>query len=289
MKLKSAAIKAFMFLFGRNPWLNDKNFSEILYFMVFGKKPNLEDPKTFNEHICAIRLSEKCYSYAPYVDKYEVRKYVEATVGFQYLNPLIGIYESEESIPFDQLPESFAIKCTHASGYNIIVADKSKLDVDRAKKKLRKWLRSNYYWVNRERNYKNIYPRILIDKFIPFTRELREFKLFCFRGEVKFISVNVFADGKRKVAVYDPEWHYIPVSMGYPNTGDVLERPQNLDELVDVATALAKPFEFVRVDMYNNNGKILFSELTFTSGGGLVRIWPEVYSEEWGSYFKEKL
>ncbi len=45
------------------------------------------------------------------------------------------------------------------------------------------------------------------------------------------------------------------------------------------------PFDFVRVDLYNTDN-ILFSELTFHSGGGLVPFEPEEYDYKFGEYLR---
>lgn len=63
-------------------------------------------------------------------------------------------------------------------------------------------------------------------------------------------------------------------------TGD--SKPENGDELIAVAEKLAALFELVRVDLYNIDGRIVFSELTFHSGGGLIPFQPEKYDSEFG-------
>lgn len=288
MKARSALIKLFIKSAGSNRHISDAQFAKMIFFIAFGRLPNLKNPKTFNEHICAIRLSDKCYDYAQYTDKAAVREYVAKTVGEKYLNEIVGIYKSPRDISFDSLPTAFAVKCTHSSGYNIIASDKQKLDWKKSVEKLNYWLSKNYYYVNRERNYKNIEPQILIDKYIKFNGCLLEYKVFCFNGCAEFISVNVFEGNKRRVGVYDTEWNYIPVNMGYKSTGDCIPKPDNFSEMIQVAEKLASIFDFVRVDLYNDGKKIIFSELTFTSGGGLVRIWPKKYDLQWGSFFEDK-
>lgn len=287
MKFRSALIRLFTKIAGPNKSINDTQYTNMIYWIAFGKIPNLKNPRTFNEHICAIRISDQCYDYAPYADKAAVRDYVANTVGDRYLNKLIGVYESPYDIPFDRLPEAFAMKCTHASGYNVVVPDKKKVDWNKTTRKFERWLSRNYYYVNRERNYKHIQPRILIDEYIRFDKRLLEYKVFCFNGHVRFTSVNVFEGGRRSVSVYEREWQYIPVNMGYESLGDSIPKPENYDEMIQVAEKLAAPFSFVRVDLYNDGKIILFSELTFTSGGGLVRIWPEAYNLQWGSFFED--
>ena len=58
---------------------------------------------------------------------------MESKVGAHVLNELYGVFESVDEIDFDSLPESFVFKATHGSGWNIIVKDKSVLEIEKAK------------------------------------------------------------------------------------------------------------------------------------------------------------
>ena len=268
--------------------ISDEAYNKLLFYITFGRKADFDNPKTFNEHICArkVRLDE--YDLWVYTDKYEVRKYVEETVGSEYLNECYGVYDSFEDIDFTKLPDSFALKGTHGSGYNIIVPDKSKLDKKIASKKFGKSLKENYYYFSREKNYFRIKPRIMCDSFLKNdeTGELPEMKVFCFGGKAKFISYNLFKGERPHTNYYDSNWNRLDLRVGYENfEGDAL--PMNKDKVLEVAEKLAKPFEFVRVDLYNIGGRIVFSELTFHSGGGFTPITPEKYDYEFAKYFEE--
>lgn len=288
MKLRSALIKLHSSLFGRCKCISDRSFVKTAYFLSFGRLPKLSAPKTFNEHICAIKCSEEALSYAPYADKYEARSYVAKTVGEKYLNPVLGIYDEPSQIPYDELPDRFVLKCTHASGYNIIVKNKTELEPARCNERLKAWLSKNYYHVGRERNYKNIKPRVMVDSYIDHEGALAEYKIFCFNGKPRLIDMNLFGEGGRKTGIFTPAWEAVPVTLGYEACKELPEKPAQLEELLTVAAELSAPFPFVRVDLYLNQGKILFSELTFTSGGGLVHFSPEKYDRIFGEFFEDK-
>lgn len=262
--------------------ISDAAHSKLLFRVMFGYTPDLNHPKTMNEYICSTKISDEKLTYWVYTDKYEVRKYVEQVVGDQYLNQVLGIYNSFEDIDFNTLPEAFAMKATHGSSYNVIVPDKRKLDTKAAQKKFDQWLAENFYFKDREKNYKNIPPRIMIDAFLqPSDGQLEEYKLFCFKGKVGFIQHNKQIAGERYDNIFDPDWNLIPVKYGYAGfEGD--EKPMNGDELITVAEKLAEPFEFVRVDLYNVDEHIIFSELTFHSGGGLIPFEPKEYDRKFG-------
>lgn len=262
--------------------ISDRTHSKLLFRIMFGYNLDLEHPKTMNEYICSTKISDEKLMYHIYTDKFEVRDYVRKTVGEPYLNKIIGVYDSFDEIDFKQMPEAFAMKATHGSSYNIIVSDKSKLDIDAAKRKFDCWLKENFYYKDREKNYKNIRPRIMCDSFLsPANRQLEEYKLFCFKGKVGFIQHNKQIAGKRYDNIFDVKWNLLPVKYGYDSfKGD--SKPENGDELIAVAEKLAAIFEFVRVDLYNIDGRIVFSELTFHSGGGLIPFEPKQYDREFG-------
>lgn len=122
----------------------------------------------------------------------------------------------------------------------------------------------------------------MCDEFLrPENGELEEYKLFCFKGKVGFIQHNKQINGKRYDNIFDSAWELLPVKYGYDGFENDA-KPINGDELIYVAEKLADPFEFVRVDLYNVDGKIIFSELTFHSGGGLIPFRPREYDRKFG-------
>ncbi|WP_051195891.1 ATP-grasp fold amidoligase family protein [Clostridium paraputrificum] len=262
--------------------ITDEKHSKLLFWIMFGYIPDLKHPKTMNEYICASKIKDDKLEYWKYTDKYEVRKYVEKTIGSKYLNNVIGIYDSFDEINFEDLPNKFALKATHGSSYNVIVKNKNKLNKFAAKKSFDKWLKENFYYKDREKNYKNIKPRIMCDVFLqPQDGELEEYKLFCFKGKVGFIQHNKEIGKNRYSNIFSPEWELLGVKYGYSGFEND-KKPNNGDELVFLAEKLAKLFEFVRVDLYNVDGRIVFSELTFHSGGGLIPFNPKEYDRKFG-------
>ena len=163
----------------------------------------------------------------------------------------------------------------------------SLLNIAETNKTLQKWLNKNYYHVGRERNYKNIPPRIMVDSYIEHEDALQEYKIFCFQGKPRLIDVNIFTENERRTGIFTPTWEYIPVKLGYESCAVLPEKPEKLEELLSVAGKLSEAFSFVRVDLYLNKNQIIFSELTLTSGGGLVHFQPHEYDITFGKYFEE--
>jgi len=264
---------------------SDATISTYQYFLKNGVKPNLVAPKEFMEKLLWLKLYYYTFNYERYVDKYDVRNYVAEKVGSAYLNEIYGVYDAVSQISFDQLPNEFVLKGTHGSGYNIIVKDKSTLDIALTKKKLNQFLTDNYYYKFRELIYKNVTPRILIEKYISEidSDSLIDYKFHCFHGEPKYVFVQQEKNKKLKKSFYDLSWNKVMPEKHVPAFADAyFKKPQNFNEMIEVARKLSDGFIFLRVDLYAVGDKIIFGELTFFSTGGLVRSSIERFNKEFG-------
>ncbi len=275
-------------LFAKNQLLSDETYNKLLFFIMFGTIPNFDDPQTFNEFICARKVRIDEYWLSRYTDKYEVRKYVAQCIGEKHLNEFYGVYHSFDEIPINELPNQFVLRGTHGSGYNVIVKDKKTFDKVKTKKYVDRFLRENYFYWGREKNYFNIEPRVICDKYIEGVADgtVPEAKVFCFGGKAKFISYNILVNGQVFSNHYDAAWNKLNYQQGNPRYENILNIPHKT-EIIELSEKLAQPFDFVRVDLYNLPDNILFSELTFHSGGGLVPFDPKEYDYRFGEYFKE--
>ncbi|QMV39810.1 ATP-grasp fold amidoligase family protein [Cohnella cholangitidis] len=216
-----------------------------------------------------IKLNGNLERFAKYVDKFKVRRYVSKRIGESYLVPIIGIYKKVSQIPIESLPQSFVMKATHGSGWNINVKDKTKVDWEKTSAKLKEWLRSNYYDLYREPNYKPLKGRILIEHRLEDpSGDLKDYKFFCFHGKPVYVQVDGDRYKNHKRDIYDLNWNRLPFKAAYPNFPQLVHRPDALDQMTALAARLAKGFAMVRVDLYYTNNRIYFGELTFTPESG---------------------
>ena len=261
--------------------LNDKTFLKLKYRIYFNKKLNIKNPQTFNEKLQWLKLYDHNPKYIKMVDKYEVRDYIKKMIGKKYLIPLIGRYNNFEEINFEKLPSKFVIKCTHDSGGIVICKDKTKIDIKKIRKKINKSLKTNYYYSGREWPYKNIKPKILIEKYMEdnATNELIDYKIMCFNGKAKmlFTCSERFSNEELKVTFFDLDWNKMPFERHYKASEKEINKPLNYDKMIKFSEKLTKNIPFVRVDWYEINGKLYFGELTFYPGSG----FEEFNSIEW--------
>lgn len=276
--------------YGVLDWVSDEAYLKIIYRCEMGRKLNLSHPTTYNEKLQWLKLYDHRPEYIIYSDKYAVREYYKQTLGDEYLVPLIAVYDKVDDIQWDELPNQFILKCTHASGTNIICQDKNKLDIEESKRQLNRWLKMNYYWHGREWPYKSIKPRIICEELLTNEneQELKDYKFMCFNGVPKclFVCLNRYSSNGMNVDFYDMDWNPMPFIRHYPRSGCLIDKPQNFELMVEIAKILSKNLIFLRVDFYEANGHLYLGELTFYPGSGFAEFTPESYDALLGSWIE---
>ena len=268
--------------------LPDKIYLKKIFKLKFGLNLDLENPKTIHEKLIWLRLNIRNSLYTLCADKYAVRDYIKDKIGEKYLIPLVFHTDNPADISPENLPDyPFIIKTNHGCRGEIIVKDKSKIDWRTVRKDLKKSLKFNFYYKGREWQYKNIEPRIIVEKLIldknfniPY-----EYKFHCCNGKVKFIEVYIDKYMNKKLNFYDPDWNILDCRVGTVGNGADFEKPEMLSKMKSLAEILARDFIFVRVDLYNFNSEIYFGELTFTPVGGFQKYIPS----KWNRIFGDKL
>ena len=255
-------------------FLPDKVYIQLYYRLRTGRKLNMKNPTTFNEKIQWMKFNYRFPLQSVVSDKLLVRDYVKEKIGKEYLIPLLGKWKKFDEIDFDTLPDQFVLKCNHDSGGLVVCRDKSALDYKKAKNKIEKSLKSNFYTIGREYQYRNIKPMILCEKFISENGKVpMDYKIYCFNGKPDVILVcrNRFSNDSHKAEYlfYDQNWKFLPWIKGDEKKKDPkLPRPKNLDEMLEVAKKLSEDFIYARIDLYNVNGKIYFGEITLSPNSG---------------------
>ena len=226
-----------------------------------------------------------------------VRDFIKNKIGEEFLVPLILHTNSIEKIKPDVLPDfPVIIKTNHDSGNYFIIRNKENQDWKNIKKILNKSLKSNYYYSSKEWQYKNIKPCVIVEKLlmrengkIPF-----DYKIHCFNGKIQIISVDLNRGSDKHCRNwYDGDWRKMPFKWSSMIKGHVtdpsfmeVKKPQQLDEMVRYSEILAKHFCYVRVDWYEVDGKLYFSELTFHHDSGYRPFSPTEWDLKLGIKLK---
>ncbi|NCF42063.1 MAG: glycosyltransferase [Bacteroidetes bacterium] len=270
-------------------FLPSKLYVKIHYEYFSGNHLDLNNPKDFTEKIAWYKGFYRPKSLNQLVDKFAVRAFVEEKIGSQFLNTFYGVFDDVNEIKFDELPEKFVIKATHTSGHNLIVRDKNKLNLDKTKKLLKKWLKINqYYRIGQEWAYKDVKPRIIIEKYLEQIdqKSLTDFKFYCFDGKAKFIDIHTDREDEHKQGSFDLNFERLPFGVSrFKQIYESPEKPVNLKEMIECAEVLSEKLPFVRVDFYAIDGKTIFGEMTFYPSDGRKKFYPEKYNRIIGDYF----
>ena len=268
-------------------FLPDELYLKMYFYGFLGYRLDLKNPKTYNAKLQWLKLYDKRPEYTKMVDKVDAKDYVASLIGDKYVIKTLGVWNSIDDINWDSLPNQFVLKSTNDSGGVVVCKDKSLLDIQKAKEKLRFTGGRDYAEISKEYPYKNVPHRYIAEEYIEDESgfELKDYKIFCFDGEPKFLFV---ATGRQqndtRFDFYDLNFNHLPVLNGHENAEIWPSKPQNFDEMLNVARKLSKNIPHVRVDLYNVNGKIYFGELTFFHWSGIVPFEPFDWDYKFGEY-----
>lgn len=264
--------------------LTSQEFVSKIYFKIeVGYKLNLENPKTLNEKLQWLKLyywpnNIKAIQCA---DKYAVREYIKSLGNEELLNDILFAWDDPSEIEWDKLPNQFVLKCNHGCGYNILCADKSKLSEVETKSQLKKWNNENFSEFNAEPHYAKIPKKIICEKFLG--GDVINYNVYCFNGKAIFFSLAGGLGDRigEHLTYYYPDGSVAPFkNRSYPTKPGKLT--PLLSEMVKVAESLSGDFPMVRVDLFDVDGRIILSELTFTPGGALIPIDPVEWDQKLG-------
>ena len=275
-------------------WVPDGIMLRLQYRIKMGFWPDFKSPKRFTEKLQLYKMYYHNPVMPSCVDKYEVRSYVQKKGLGHILNECYGVFEQPEDIDWDKLPNQFVMKKTTGGGglWVEIVKDKLTHDKERLlqlasvwtmpkKKKVpggREWAYSII------KNNRIVFEMLLED---PENNDLPDFKFFCFQGKVFCVQVDADRRDGHKQNYYDTEWNSLGVHCTYPE-GPLVEKPKNFEMMLSIASKLSEDFPFVRVDLYNIQGKIYFGELTFYPSSGYGKFHPDSFDLELGKAFDHR-
>lgn len=267
-----------------NQILNDYYYAYFSLLRWYGRA-ELNPPITFNEKLQWLKIYNRQEIYVTLADKYAVRDFVAQKIGRRYINELYGVWNNPKDIDFESLPSSFVLKATHGSGMNLIIKDKSQVIQNDIIIKCTGWIKTDYGKKGREWMYSRMKPKVIAEKLI-LDQEgniPKDYKVFCFNGTARFISVDVDRFKNQKRCFYDRNW----IKQDFTTLHSIYEgeipKPSNLDEILHSAEALSQGITFVRVDFYLTD-KLIFGEMTFFPGNCTEPFFPDKYDFEIGKY-----
>lgn len=246
-----------------------------------------KEPETFNQKIQFRKLYDHNPLYSICADKYGAREYIKSKVGEEYLIPIYLVTDKLTEEQWEKLPDSFVIKPTHDNGTYKVVKNKKNADRDKIIKYMNMALKLDYGKFSFESFYSDIPRKIIAEKYL--ADNIKDYRFHCFNGEKKNIFVQITETALRVSGMYNAlTWEKIHVGNGYRIIETPHSKPQNYDKMVEIVKKLSEDFDYVRVDLYNIDGKIYVGELTFCDNSGLGKFTDEAWDYKFGSYWNQK-
>lgn len=256
-------------------FLSDESYIRLIYRLRMGKKPDLDNPRTFTEKLQWLKLHDHNPEYTGMADKLAMRTFVADRIGEGHTVPVLGIWQRFEDIDFDSLPDRFVLKTTHDSGSYVICRDKASFDRKNASKVLSRSLKCNYYRTTREWQYKDIEPRIIAEQYMDDGKtNLTDYKFFCFNGKPLFMYSEEESSGNPTQAIADMQYNMMPFSMDDAKADVLPPKPELFGTMAAVSEKLSEGVPFLRVDMYCIGNAFYVGELTFYHYGGYIPFNP---------------
>ena len=250
-------------------------FEWLKFLEIHGYAPHLRTPRTFSEKICHRKFYDHNPLFSLVADKWAVREYVAQRVGSEVLNEVFCVVADFDSIPIDTLPDQFVIRATHGSGMNLIVADKSKLDVAEARRRCSEFLSRRYGSWQNEFHYGPVPRRLIVERFLRTNgHSLIDHRFHVFHGRCEFIQIDEGGVPPTGRHFYSRDWQPLDYTTLVP-MAPVRARPGKLEQMIDIAERLSRDFDYMRVDLYLlDDERIVFGEMTVTPGAGRRRFGP---------------
>lgn len=280
--------------------LPEDAYLKTVYRHYHGRKLNLKNPVFLTEKLFWLKKNNpKIYGdlIQRIYDKYTVRDYLKEKIGEKYLTKLYGVYDSPSEINFKALPEKYVLKVTQSCGYNIINDGTKLVNESEIRNKLQEWISivnspDSAKSISREENYYfNGKAKIICEEYLEDKdgKGAMDVDFWCINGTPVFYEVffDFFVDGEKNQEcfknAYDINGNLLNVQTGRHNNKE-LKQPHydNFEEMVSVAQTLSKDFAFMRVDLYNVDGRIVVGELTPIPMGGAGKITPESFDKKMG-------
>lgn len=261
-------------------------FLRAAYWLMTGRRLNLDKPETFCDWLNWLKLHGRLERCQPLADKLDARDIVRRTIDGVHRVPLLDVYYSVDElyVRWDALPDRFVLKCTHGSHCGFVVPDKSAVDRDAICIQMAKWMRRSWFWYGREPQYVGIAPRIIAEAHIGTgAHPPDDYKVMCFGGRAEVIQLHRKRGRETRIDFFDRHGQRLPITKpGYLSSQRYEIPHEDVGRLIPVAEALASAIDtpYVRVDLYLVGKRVYFGEATLCDSAGFAPLEPD-WVEEW--------
>jgi hypothetical protein len=268
------------------------------YLSKFGVPLGLETPRRFTEKMQWRKVHDRRPILRTLCDKRLTSLWIEKKIGpaeaRRWLVPPLFVVSRASDIPFDRLPDSYVIKASHGSGFNIFVRKgEASLDRREIRRRARLFLAREYGRRGQEWGYWGHSPVLIGEPLMTNSDGTApmDVKFHMFGGACATIQCNSYGHASgtttskiRSKLFYSPDWEKMNIRAKDPAVGD-FERPAALADMLDLAGRLSEGMDYLRVDFLLVDGRAFLGELTPYSSGGMKVFEPEGVDEWLGSFW----
>ena len=240
---------------------------------------DLAEPRLFTEWVQHRKLYDRDHRLPPLADKVAVKAFVAARRAPDWVTPTLWHGLTPPALP--PAPAPLVLKARHGCGQVAIV--RTEADWPAAVRRSRRWTRDRYgYWLD-EWAYAHIPRGLLIEPYLGHPDVLpTDYKCYVFGGRAEFVEVHLDRGGDHRWIVMDRDWTRMSSATRDPDP----VRPAMLARMLAGAEALARGYDFLRVDFYEIAGQPRFGELTLYPGSGLLRVHPPALDRTMGDHWR---
>lgn len=248
----------------------------LTYVLRHRRLLSLSRPTRFTELVQRRKMIDRDRRLPHLIDKVAVKRFVAEVLGTSWVTPTYWYGDTLPDQPRWPLP--YVVKSRHGCGQQRFVRDDD-VDWHETRRATARWMRSDYgRWLD-EWGYRGTPRGLLVEPMIGDGRTLPiDYKLFVFHGRVEAVQVHLEREHRHRWYLFDRSWRRLS------RLGDATDvrAPASLAEMVAGAEALARGFDFVRIDFYDTPAGPRFGEMTFYPGSGLDPFDPPGLDEALG-------
>lgn len=236
--------------------------ARVLFFVAHRRAP-VKNNHLINDIFYRIKTDKSIESPLRQIcsDKHLAKIFAKGLTGLDLSPKTLLKIDSYEEFSEENIPDKCVIKPTHLSGCIYFDRQSSPLS-SHDLSMIRDWFRTNMYRdLSREKNYRYLSPCVICEEIIDSPDNIKDYKVFCYKGIPKFIQVDVGRHSKHKRRMYDSHWNPLEIIYNKP-LADVEDRPSKLDEILEISGRISSIFEFMRVDFYITDDRVFLGELT---------------------------
>lgn len=258
--------------------IRPSTLAKILFKEQFGYPISRENKDSLNKKIYQLTFEANTDLWPMLADKLAVRDYV-SNLGFtDILVPILKIWEYSEDIDFSDLPPSFVIKCNHDNGSTLLIADKYSVDLSWVRSLYKSKIKQRLGILTAEPHYSRISPKVFAEELIlndkPYSNGLVCYKFFAVNGKADYCQVVYNTDSFRnqRSTIYKVSgWIKMEGFILKKEGKDIIPKPSTLAKMNEIVSSLTKEIPFARVDLYEYDGQVYFSEITLMPSAGRIR------------------